>query len=136
MDTTPGGVARAYFDRLAAGDLPGLAELFDPAVVWHQPGASHLSGIYTGADELFPHLGRFMTLSDGTFRIDGVDHIMVNGDLAVSTLRFSAERAGKAITMAGVDLLRVLDGRIVEAWLFSGDQVAEDSFWDGARAAG
>lgn len=31
--------------------------------------------------------------------------------------------------MDGVDVLRLKDGKIVEMWLFSGDQVAEDAFW-------
>ena len=31
--------------------------------------------------------------------------------------------------MAGVDLLRVENGKIAEVWLFSEDQPAEDAFW-------
>lgn len=33
------------------------------------------------------------------------------------------------MSMAGVDVLRLKDGKIVEMWLFSGDQQAEDAFW-------
>jgi hypothetical protein len=33
------------------------------------------------------------------------------------------------MSMDGVDVLRLKDGKIVEMWLFSGDQVAEDAFW-------
>jgi ketosteroid isomerase-like protein len=134
MSSTPTEVARRYFALLGAGDLPGLAGLFSPDVVWHQPGTSHVSGTYRGTDRLFAHLGRFMELSAGTFRIDEVADVMGNGDLVAATLRFSASVAGRAVSMAGVDLMRVHDGRIVEVWLFSADQAAEDSLWDGALA--
>jgi len=33
------------------------------------------------------------------------------------------------MSMDGVDLLRIVDGTIVEVWLFSADQPAENDFW-------
>jgi len=29
----------------------------------------------------------------------------------------------------GIDLLRIVDGKIVEVWLFSSDPEQEDAFW-------
>lgn len=54
---------------------------------------------------------------------------MLNGDLVAAAIRFGARRDEVEMTMDGVDLLRVADGQIVEVWLFSGDQKAEDDFW-------
>jgi len=70
-----------------------------------------------------------MERSQGTFRIDGLGALMAQGDLVAVPIHFSAERVGQAISMNGVDLLRVEDGLIREVWLFSEDQVAEDRFW-------
>lgn len=132
--TSPVAVVKSYFDAVAAGDMATLSELISESIVWHQPGKGHLSGTKTGTGEVFPMLGAMATLSEGTFAIDQVDEIMENGNLVAARIHFVAQKGDSAISMNGVDLLKVEDGKIVEAWLFSGDQDAEDSFWDGARA--
>ena len=134
MNDTATKTAHTYFDRLAGGDLAGLGELFAPDVVWHQPGVEHLSGTYRGTAEVFAHLGRFMELSHGTFRIDAVHDIMVNGESVVATIEFSARRGDYTIAMPGVDLMRIENGQITEMWLFSANQRTEDAFWDAAAA--
>ena len=70
-----------------------------------------------------------MLCSAGTFAIDKVHSIMGNGEMAAASIQFSARRDGKSMSMDGVDVLRIKDGAIVEAWLFSRDQAAEDEFW-------
>jgi uncharacterized protein len=118
-----------YFESLAKGDLATLGALFADDVIWNQPGQGKLSGVYRGKGELFPLFGKFMEISQGSFRIDEVKNIMANGDLVSAVLRFSAKAGDKAISMAGVDLVRIKDGKIQEVWLFSADQDAEDGFW-------
>jgi ketosteroid isomerase-like protein len=54
---------------------------------------------------------------------------MVNGDLVAVPVRFSGRRGAASMDMAGIDLLTVRDGRIVEVHLFSEDGAAEDKFW-------
>ncbi len=122
-------VVRRYFDALAANDLDTVGALLSPEVVWHQPGANRFSGRRSGAGEVFAMIGSMLETSAGTFRIDRVDHLMANGDLVAATIHFVAEREGAALASDGVDLLRVVDGVIVEAWLFGADQAAEDAFW-------
>ncbi len=122
-------VVQTYFDSLAKGNLDLLGQLFADDVIWHQPGQGSLSKTYHGKQELFALFGQFMNISQGTFKIDDVKSIMTNGDLVTATLHFSATKAGKCISMDGVDLMRVQDGKIKEVWLFSGDQEAEDAFW-------
>ena len=51
-----------------------------------------------------------------------------NGALVAAPVHFAAQRAGAAMALDGVDLLRVEGDRIAEVWLFSADQQAEDSF--------
>jgi hypothetical protein len=122
-------LVQAYFDALAKGELEKLGQLFAADVIWHQPGNSHLSGRYTGQEQLFAFFGKLMELSEGSFRIDEVRAIMENGDLVAAMLHFRARRAGREMAMAGVDLMRIENGKIKEVWLFSGDQEAEDHFW-------
>jgi ketosteroid isomerase-like protein len=123
-------IVKKYFDSLSRGDLATLGSLFAEDVTWHQPGHGKLSRVYKGKSELFPLFGKFMELSQGSFRIDEVRSIMANDDLVTATLHFSAKRDQKKISMDGVDLMKIENEKIKEVWLFSGDQKAEDAFWD------
>lgn len=119
-----------YFESLAKGDLETLGSLFADDVIWHQPGKGALSKSYFGKQELFPLFGKFMEISEGTFKIDKVESIMANGDLVTATLQFSAKKSnGQSISMAGVDVMKINNGQIKEVYLFSDDQKAEDEFW-------
>jgi len=118
-----------YFSALQTGDMGALGALFAEDVVWHQPGNGRLSGTYRGKENVFSLLGKFMEISEGSFRIDDISHIMGNGDLVSATLHFTATRPGRSMAMDGVDLMRVEGGRIKEVWLFSSDTEAEDRFW-------
>mgnify|MGYP002820862153 FL=1 len=70
-----------------------------------------------------------MEVSQGSFKIDKVHAVMGNGSRIAAIVEFSGQRDGAEISMMGVDILTVKDGQIVEAWLYSADQAAEDDFW-------
>ncbi|MBX2988046.1 MAG: nuclear transport factor 2 family protein [Bdellovibrionaceae bacterium] len=123
-------VVKTYFDCLANGDLNTLGSLFAENVIWHQPGAGSLSGVHEGKQAVFALFGKFMEISEGTFRINAVDSIMANGDFVSATLSFSASKKnGSQIKMNGVDVMRIENGKIKEVFLFSADQESEDQFW-------
>lgn len=122
-------IARAYFQAVQTGDMATLGELLDEAIVWHQPGAHQFSGEHQGQGAVFQMLGSMMETSQGTFAIDTVDTLMANGDLVTATIRFSGRRDDASMSMNGVDLLRITDGKITEMWLFSEDPATEDAFW-------
>ena len=122
-------VVKSYFESLAKGDLQRLSSLLADDIIWHQPGKGELSKRYQGKDEVFSLFGKFMEKSANTFKIDQVERIMSNSDWVSATLHFSAKRGDKSISMAGVDLMRIQNGKIKEVLLFSGDQQAEDAFW-------
>ncbi|MBX3034907.1 MAG: nuclear transport factor 2 family protein [Bdellovibrionaceae bacterium] len=123
-------VVKTYFDSLAKGDLNTLGSLFADDVLWHQPGNGSLSGTHKGKQDVFSLFGKFMEASEGSFRINSVDSIMANGDLVSATLTFSAQKkSGANMSMSGVDVMRIENGKIKEVYLFSGDQKAEDQFW-------
>lgn len=122
-------ILQTYVDALSKGDMDTVGKLLADDVIWHQPGASHLSGLHSGKQKIFAHLGKFMELSDNTFRVTKVGSVMANGDMVSATLHFMAERLGRKLSMDGVDVMRIEGGKIKEVWLFSGDQAAEDAFW-------
>lgn len=122
-------LVRSYFDALNRGDFAAAGSTFADEIVWHQPGTHSLSGTHRGNSAVFGLLGAFAERSAGSFRIDRVDQLFANGDLVAATINFAAESGDKVMSMAGVDLLRVENGKIAEVWLFSADQPAEDAFW-------
>jgi ketosteroid isomerase-like protein len=133
-EQTPAVVAATYFDALGRGDVPtAMAQLGD-AVVWHQPGANRFSGDHVGVEAVGALLGGMMEASQGSFQLAVTGPAMINGDLVAVPVRFSGRRdAGSddavLMDMAGVDLLTVRDGKIVDVHLFSEDGPAEDEFW-------
>ena len=123
-------IVETYFQSLATGDLNTLGSLLSDDIVWHQPGSGKLSKTYTGKNQLFPLFGQFMEISEGSFKIDNVNSIMVNGPLVTTALHFSASKSnGQKISMNGVDVMKIENGKIKEVFLFSEDQEAEDQFW-------
>lgn len=122
-------VVKTYFNSLATGDLNTLGGLFADNVIWHQPGQGSLSGVHKGKEAVFILFGKFMEISQGSFQINSVDSIMANGDLVSATLKFSANKKEGGISMSGVDVMRIENGKIQEVYLFSQDQAAEDAFW-------
>ena len=129
MDKQNTDIARAYFQAIQTGDMATLGKLVGEHVVWHQPGSNQFSGERRGRNAVFEMLGAMMQSTAGTFAIDKVHSIMGNGEMVAASINFSARRDGKSMSMDGVDVLRITDGAIIEAWLFSGDQSAEDEFW-------
>ena len=128
-DTENIKLVERYVDALMKGEMEKVGQLLSDDVIWHQPGKGHLSGLYQGKQNLFPHLGKFTELSGNTFRVDKAGTVMANGDLVSATLHFVAERPGRKLSMDGVDLMRIEGGKIKEVLLFSEDQAAEDAFW-------
>lgn len=131
-DQTPAAVAASYFDALGRGDVAAAMALLSPDIVWHQPGANRFSGDHAGLEGVGALLGGMMETSQGTFQLSVSGPAMVNGEFVAVPVKFSGTRPDASMDMAGVDLLTVRDGRIVEVHLFSEDGAAEDSFWGNA----
>ncbi|MCL1668311.1 nuclear transport factor 2 family protein [Elizabethkingia ursingii] len=126
-------IVQSYFDAVSRGDFAKIDILFADEIVWNQPGNGIQSGIYTGKEEVFKHLGNFMKWSAGTFAIDTIDYLTDNGSFVAASIHFSAEKGDQKLSMKGIDLLRVEDNIIKEVWLFSEEIEAEDDFWNYAE---
>lgn len=122
-------VAQQYYEAMSSGDIPAGTALFADDIVWHQPGSHRFAGIRNSAAAVGEMIGGQMALTEGTFELKFTGEPMVNGALAAMPVHFSGKREGAEMSMAGVDVLRVEGDKIVEMWLFSADQEAEDAFW-------
>ena len=118
-----------FYAALAQGDFETVGTLLSDDLIWHQPGKGAVSGIFSGKQNVFAHLGEMAQLSNGTFAITQVDYVTENGDLVVAAVAFAASASGCSIEMKGVDLFRFEDGLIKEVWLFSERIDEEDGFW-------
>ncbi|MDQ1811902.1 nuclear transport factor 2 family protein [Massilia sp. CCM 9210] len=94
-----------------------------------QAGKNRFSGTHRGMANVGPMLGAMMEVSKGTFAITRAEHYMASGDWVAITVEFAGEANGIKLKQAGVDLIRIDDGKIVEVRLFSSDQQQEDAFW-------
>ncbi len=122
-------IAKTYIKAVQTNDQATLGSIISPNVIWHQPGKNRFSGTHRGMAAVGPMLGAMMEMSKGTFAITRADYYMANGDWVAITIEFAGEADGLKMKQAGVDLIRIEDGKIVEVKLFSSDQAQEDAFW-------
>ena len=123
-------VVEAYSIALSKGDIPTAFSYFSSDAKWHQPGNNKFSGTKTGLDAIGKMLGDMMGATQGSLVIKPAGAMMVNGNLVSFPVHFSGKIGEKTVNMNGNDLFEVVDGKIVQVWLFSEDQDAEDLFWD------
>lgn len=122
-------IAKSYIKAVQTNDQATLGTLLSPQVVWHQPGKNQFSGTKKGIAEFGAMMGGMMEKSGGTFAITQARRYVANGDLVAIEIEFSGQREGATLDQAGIDLLRIVDGKIVEVWLFSSNPEQEDAFW-------
>ena len=127
--TTAKEVVESYSIALSKGDISLAFSHFSPSAKWHQPGSNRFSGTKNGLDEIGKMLSEMMEVSQGSLTIKPTGAMMVNGGLVSCPVSFSAHKGEISIGMNGNDLYEVVDGKIVQVWLFSEDQSAEDNFW-------
>ena len=121
-------VLRRAYEAFARGDFAALSELLADDVVWHVPGRSPVSGSHHGREALLGYFGRLMELSGGTFKAESHD-ILASDRHVVSLEHLTAQREGKLLDVELALVVRVGDGRIVEARDYFSDQNAWDEFW-------
>ena len=123
-------VVEAYSIALSKGDVPTAFSYFSPNAKWYQPGNNKFSGTQNGLEAIGKMLSEMMAVTQGSLAIKPAGAMMVNGNFVSCPVRFSAKSGDKSVEMDGNDLYEVVDGKIVQVWLFSEDQVVEDLFWN------
>ena len=122
-------LVREGFAAYGRGDLDALQRhYFAKDIQFHLPGRSPLAGDHKGIAQVLPWLGRFYELSGGTIRLEMHD-VVADERHAVALFRVRAERAGRRLDDASVDVFHIHDGKATEAWTYPADLYAWDEFW-------
>lgn len=122
-------IVRRFYDAFIAGDMAALAALMTDDVVFHVPGHGQNAGSYRGQDAVFGFFGQAMALTGGHLRLEL--HDVLAGDRHVAAVAtYHAQRPGRTpLQNHLVQLMRLRDGRIAEAWFHSRNQYEVDAFW-------
>jgi ketosteroid isomerase-like protein len=121
-------VVRQIFDAFARKDGFALRGLFAPDAVWSVPGATVMSGTYSGREAIFDFLGRLPKETAGTYGSRLID-VLVSDDRAAALYRASGERDGRRLDLDQVLLFRFQDGAVSEVLALPSDPAAFDEFW-------
>jgi uncharacterized protein len=128
MSTENLELIRRGYDAFSHGDVAAVLGVLDPAISWHVPGRSPLSGDYDGHDAVVGFFVKTQELAAGTFSIE-INDMLAGGDRVVVLCTVSAQRRGQEWSSPEVHVWRVLNGQAVEFREYQGDQQAEDEFW-------
>jgi ketosteroid isomerase-like protein len=128
MSKSNATVIRNAYDAFAKGDVPSAFAVFDPAITWHVPGHSPLSGDFTGRDQIGGFFVRTMELSGGTFGID-VHNVFADDDLVVALVTVHARRKGAPASFPEVHVWRLKHGKVTGFREYQSDEQREDRFW-------
>jgi ketosteroid isomerase-like protein len=128
MDQPNASIIRKAYQDFTQGNIPAVFAVFDPAITWHVPGHSPLSGDFTGHDQIGGFFKRTLDLSGGAFSID-VHNVLADGDLVVALTTVKARRNGMAASFPEVHVWRLRNGKAVEFREYQGDEQREDRFW-------
>lgn len=122
---------RAFY---LGGPIEPVAELLDPAVRWHVPGASPIAGEYRGRDAVVAYFERRRALAATTLALR-VGEVIAAGEFVYQRVDGQVSLAGTVRSWETVGVLRVRGERISECWLIPLDQEVFDAIW-GAPEAG
>ncbi len=104
------------YDAFDAKDSEKLKKLIAEDAVWYVPGSSPISGEHRGHAAIFAYFQKLAELSGGTFRAELVDSA-------------TGTRGDRTFEGSYLLLMRIENGRIIEARLFNDDPAAFEAFW-------
>jgi uncharacterized protein len=128
MSQSNAAIIRKAYQDFATGNISAVFTAFSPAIRWHVPGHSPLSGDYTGHDQIGGFFRRTIELSGGVFSID-VHHVLAEGDVVVVLATVNARRNGVSASFPEVHVWRLENGKAAEFREYQGDEQREDRFW-------
>jgi uncharacterized protein len=116
---------RDLYAAFATGDFAVLNDTFAEELVWHEGGRNQLSGDYRGREAVFEFFGKFMEVTEGTFRVD-LHTVLADDEHGVALVVVTASRGGRTVEVNAVDAMHLRDGKVVEVWTVPTDQYAFD----------
>jgi len=128
-------VVMVYLDKEAIAQLieafnqrnlePG-SKLFSEDVILHCPGKSRISGDYHGKAGVVEFWQKQINLTEETFQAEVVAVSQSEGNL-ILVIEISVDKDDQLYTWRRVNHYKVVEGRVVEGWIFEGDQYTADA---------
>ena len=123
-------VLQRLVDAFLANDGAALDALFTDGAVWHEPGATPISGDHKGKPAIFEFFGRVGELSGGSFRPD-IHDICASDAHGVMLFHSTAKRDGRELRTPGVLVAHIEGGKITEVWnTIAEGESAWTEFWN------
>src|SRR6266568_5357693 len=116
------------YDAFDTKDTERLKRLIAEDAIWYVPGSTPISGEHKGQAAILAYFAKLGELSGGTFRAELVD-ILASDMHAVALATATGTRGDRTFEGSYLLLLRIENGRIVEARLFNDDPAAFEAFW-------
>lgn len=125
----PADVATSLLRAFNDGDLDGMRELMDPAMVAWVTDASGAAEPVTGADAYLDRIAA-LDLPAVRYRVNPTQSpVAIDDDLVLLMVEVHAERDDRRLENYAAHVLRVADGRVTE-WRMADAKPAEsDRFW-------
>jgi ketosteroid isomerase-like protein len=119
---------RGGYAAFDSGDLDAIRDLFDPNIVWHVAGRSHLAKDYRGIDEVLGFFAELVKETDGTLKNE-VHDIVGSDEHVVALVTQRGERNGKKLEVRCAQVLHMKDGKTTESWFLTDDAYELDAFY-------
>ena len=102
------------------------SKLFSEDVILHCPGKNRISGDYRGKTGLIEFWKKQIALTNEKFKAEVVAVSQGEGNL-VLIIELTTQVGEQLFTWRRVNHYKVIEGRVVEAWIYEGDQYIADT---------
>ncbi len=117
---------RTGYAAFAAGDVPGVLAVLDPAITWTAGDHNALTGVSRGHDEVVAFFTKLFEVTGGSFALD-VQRIVADDAGAVVVSNATATRDGKSYAWAITHVWEIANGQATSLTIFSHDGQTMDS---------
>jgi uncharacterized protein len=127
-------VMHRYVEAARRGDFDAAFGMYDEGIVFRIPGRSAFAGEHRGREAAMAYINAARALSrDHDVSLDVVDMLTSEDRFAlIVTERFHLD--GRTVDIRRANIYRVEGDRIVEVWIFEGDQYEVDRLMSDERA--
>lgn len=121
-------LVRNLYRAFSEQDADTMQKLFDPEVVWHQPGRSVLAGDHRGVEAVFGFFGKVAEISEGTFTVELHD-VVAGAEHTVALHTGRGQARGRTLEDHNTLVMHCDAGRVREVWEQHADLYDVDAFW-------
>lgn len=118
-----------YLEAGPAGDLDTLREIIHEDVVMHFFGDNPVSGVHRGREDAWDRMNEEWGSRNLQFEIVEVQDVVANDERAWLLMKVRISGPDASVDLNRVDVYRIVDGRIVELWVYDDDQDAIDELF-------